>query len=81
MAVHCNTMRRIRDLPVFGAQVDCSAAPAAFVPTLRQAAGAPGLAPLYCRVTRCLADSVARLRKGTTVLHAAPFPKIRIAFP
>ena len=71
-AIHDRTMRRIRDLPVFGEPVELH------VPRLRLACRSCGtrlerldwLEP-HCRVTRRLADSVARLCAVTSVLHAA----------
>ena len=71
-AIHDRTLRRIRDLPVFGAPVELH------VERLRLACPRRGprlerlewLDP-HCRVTRRLADSVARLCAVTSVLHAA----------
>lgn len=71
-AIHDRTMRRIRDLPVFKDPVELH------VPRLRLACRSCGprlerldwLEP-HGRVTRRLADSVARLCAVTTVLHAA----------
>lgn len=70
--IHDRTMRRVRDVPVFDAPVELH------VPRLRLACRACGprlerldwLEP-HCRVTRRLADSVARLCAVTSVLHAA----------
>ena len=71
-AVHDRSVRRIRDLPVFEHSVELR------VPRLRLACAACGprlqrLAWLdpHCRVTRRLAESVARLCTVTSVLHAA----------
>ena len=71
-AIHDRTLRRIRDLPVFGAPVELH------VERLRLACPrcGPRLERLewldpHCRVTRRLADSVARLCAVTSVLHAA----------
>lgn len=71
-SIHDWTMRRIRELPVFGAPVELH------VPRLRLACPACGprqeqldwLDP-HARVTRRLADSVARLCAVTSVRHAA----------
>lgn len=71
-SIHDWTMRRIRELPVFGAPVELH------VPRLRLACPACGprlerldwLDP-HARVTRRLADSVARLCAATSVRHAA----------
>ena len=71
-AIHDRTLRRIRDLPVFGEAVELH------VRRLRLACSACGprleqvdwLGP-HSRVTRWLADSVARLCAVTSVLHAA----------
>lgn len=71
-SIHDWTMRRIRELPVFGAPVELH------VPRLRLACQACGprqeqldwLDP-HARVTRRLADSVARLCAATSVRHAA----------
>ena len=72
VAIHDWTMRRIRELPVFGAPVELH------VPRLRLACQGcgPRLEQLdwldpHARVTRRLADSVARLCAVTSVLHAA----------
>ncbi|MBO1853096.1 ISL3 family transposase [Pseudomonas aeruginosa] len=72
VAIHDQTMRRIRELPVFDDPVELH------VPRLRLACPAcgPRLERLdwldrHCRVTRRLADSVARLCAVTSVLHAA----------
>lgn len=71
-AVHDRSVRRIRDLPVFEHSVELR------VPRLRLACPTCGprlqrLAWLdpHCRVTRRLAESVARLCTVTSVLHAA----------
>ena len=71
-AIHDRTMRRIRELPVFGDPVELH------VPRLRLACPncGPRLEALdwldpHCRVTRRLADSVARLCSVTSVRHAA----------
>lgn len=71
-AIHDRTLRRIRDLPVFGDPVELQ------VPRLRLACPAcgPRLERLdwldaHARVTRRLADSVARLCTVTSVRHAA----------
>ena len=71
-AIHDRTLRRIRDLPVFGAPVELR------VERLRLACPrcGPRLEHLewldpHCRVTRRMADSVARLCAVTSVLHAA----------
>jgi transposase len=71
-AIHDRSMRRIRDLPLFEHPVELR------VPRLRPACPACGprlqrLAWLdpHCRVTRRLAESVARLCAVTSVLHAA----------
>ena len=71
-AIHDQTVRRIRDLPVFQDRVELR------VPRLRLACRSCGprlqrlewLDP-HCRVTRRLAGSVARLCTVTSVLHAA----------
>ncbi len=70
--IHDATPRRIRDLPVFDDPVELR------VPRLRLACPdcGPRLEQLdwldpHCRVTRRLADSVARLCAVTSVLHAA----------
>ena len=71
-AIHERTLRRIRELPVFGDAVELH------VPRLRLACPVCGprlevldwLDP-HCRVTRRLAASVARLCAVTSVLHAA----------
>ena len=71
-SIHDWTMRRIRELPVFGAPVELH------VPRLRLACPACGprqeqldwLDP-HARVTRRLADSVARLCAVTSVRHSA----------
>lgn len=76
-ALHDRTMRRIRELPVFGDEVELH------VPRLRLACPTCGprlqrldwLDP-HCRVTRRLADSVARLCAVTSVLHAARWHRI-----
>lgn len=71
-AIHDRTMRRVRDLPVFEDPVELR------VPRLRLAC--PGCGPRlerldwldpHVRLTRRLADSVARLCAVTSVLHAA----------
>jgi transposase len=73
-SVHDRTLRRVRDLPVFGDPVEL------LVPRLRVlcARCGPRLEQLawleaHARVTRRLAESVARLCAVTSVLHAARF--------
>lgn len=71
-AIHDRSLRRIRDLPVFEHPMELR------VPRLRLACPACGprlqrltwLDP-HCRVTRRLAESLARLCAVTSVLHAA----------
>lgn len=70
--IHDRSVRRIRDLPVFNDAVEL------WVPRLRLACGTCGprlervdwLEP-HARVTRRLAENVARLCAVTTILHAA----------
>ena len=76
-AIHDQTPRRIRDLPILGDEVELR------LPRLRLACRAcsPRLERLdwldpYCRVTRRLAESVARLCAVTSVLHAARWHRI-----
>lgn len=71
-AIHDRMMRRIRELPIFDDQVELH------VPRLRLAclSCGPRVERLdwldrHCRVTRRLAESVARLCAVTSVLHAA----------
>lgn len=72
VAIHDQAIRRIRDLPVFGDHVQL------LVPRLRLACPACGprlehldwLDP-HARVTRRLAENVARLCTVTSILHAA----------
>jgi len=73
-AVHDLAERRVRDLPLFEHRVEL------IVPRVRVACGQCGpkleqlawLAP-YARLTRRLADSVARLCRVASILHVARF--------